>query len=100
MNVTIYRGPGTNRVANIKALRGAFGWGLKEALDQELISGESTGLTLVSNVKANAELREAGFIVVVASEGLLGEVKSICTKSIEAGEYELARKLLNILEES
>lgn len=110
--ITARHGEAPHKVEAIKAIRTISGIGLKEAKDIVDACGGSLGhlyLTQSFTERNHSDypydvyeqvaiIRRAGYDVVEVSDDLHRKVQALASEAIMAGDYHLARGLINVLD--
>ena len=93
--------PSDHKVKGIKALRNAFGIGLKEAKDliEELQDGRSRSLeTVAGGGESIMDFASAGGTYGDVGEVLRDQLTTCATDAVKGQQYELAKDIINLLQ--
>ena len=92
--------PSDHKVKGIKALRNAFGIGLKEAKDliEELQDGRSRSLETVAGGESIMDFASAGGTYGDVGEVLRDQLTTCATDAVKGQQYELAKDIIILLQ--
>jgi len=90
--------PAENKVTGIKALRSAFGIGLKDGKDliEELQEGKSSTLNCLDR-EALRDFERAGGVVGEVNVVLIDQLKETARSAIDGQSYDLALDVIELL---
>ena len=90
--------PAENKIGGIKAIRGAFGLGLKEAKEvlERLQEGESETLDCLDR-KVLYDFEQFGGIVGEVNQALLDQLKETARCAIDGQQYDMALDVVQVL---
>jgi hypothetical protein len=90
--------PAENKVSGIKALRAAFGIGLKDAKDliEDLQEGNESTLECLDR-EALRDFERSGGVVGEVNEVLIDQLKTTAKSAVDGQSYELALDVIELL---